>query len=181
MNNCLNLNNLKILRKKTGVSIIECKNALIKSNYNLILARKFLFKQVVLLAKKKLYREILETVFFTFSDIFVFIELNCETKFVADNPKFCDLAQSLALNLLYSQKIKHILYSSYYFNIHKNYKYIAFDDISITKIDNIKKSDIFLIQKSLNSSEDTIEFYLLEKISIFGENIEIFFLFSFKI
>jgi translation elongation factor EF-Ts len=192
MNIELDLNNLKILRKETGLGIIICKKALLQANNDLLLAQKFLYKEQIKYAKKKLYNKSVEKVSFKFYNNFIRIEvqLNCQTDFVARCEAFYYLAEILAINRLLYEKSK----------------YINFDNIPVSKICNVKKSHIFFLQNYLllhisiskilksnikileekknlimNSSnirkylqnENSLDIFLLKQISKFGENIKV--------
>ncbi len=194
MNIQLNIDNLKSLRKETGLSVAACKKALLQVNNNLWLAKKILYKDQIQSARKMLYNKTLEVAFFTFQNNFVYVEiqLNCQTDFVARCETFHYLAEIFAINIL----------------LHQNQyiKYIDFDDIPVSKICNIKKNYVFFLQNCLLSSsnifgtlepdlkilkeknqikinsnnlkkyllnENTIDTFLLKQISKFGENIKL--------
>lgn len=192
MNIELNLDKLKALRKETGLGIIICKKALLQANNDLLLAQKFLYKEQIKSAKKTLYNKSVEIVSFKFYNNFIFIkvQLNCQTDFVARCEAFHYLAEVLAINML----------------IYEKSKYINFDNIPLSKICNIKRNHIFFLQnylllpitiskilksnikvleekknltmnlsniKKCLQNENSLDIFLLKQISKFGENIKV--------
>ncbi len=165
MNKILDINSLKLLREETGLGITECKNSLLKAKNNLPLARQILSEQAITLARKKLYRKTYIQNYFNFSyfqnSIHILFHIKCETDFVIRNEKLLILLKTLAIHIIYLEKLK----------------FISFEDIPLSKIDKVKKNEIFLIQKF---NQLTVEKYILKQISIFGENIKITKLFIFN-
>ncbi|CAL1329179.1 translation elongation factor Ts [Candidatus Providencia siddallii] len=98
---------IKELRKRTDISIIECKKALIKTNGDIDLAIDLLRKSGKTIATKKSGRITTEGVILT--KIFdngkfgVIIELNCESDFVAKNNNFLSFGKEI-LFLTYLNK-----------------------------------------------------------------------------
>ncbi len=106
---------VKKLREKTGVSMMECKKALEESRGNEALALDILCQKGKNIALKKLEREtkqgIIEAYIHSNSKVGVLLELNCETDFVARNQEFKSLAHDLAMHIagMDSQNIKSLL------------------------------------------------------------------------
>ena len=99
----INLEQIKKLRKETGISIVECKKALEKSQGNIEKAKEILKKWGKIFAEKKKERETGEGIISTYvhsnKKIGVMIELNCESDFVAKSKEFQDLAHELCLQI----------------------------------------------------------------------------------
>lgn len=92
MNNIISSSLVKELRKKTGLGIMDCKNALIESNGNLDGAIEILRKQGFSTANKKMGRTTSEGLVHAYvapdQRNGAIIEVNCETDFVAKNDIF---------------------------------------------------------------------------------------------
>ena len=85
----ISVEQIKQLRQKTGVSVIECKKALEQADGDEVRALKVLSKQGAAKAIKKSSREarqgLVEAYIHNNGKIGVILELNCETDFVAKN------------------------------------------------------------------------------------------------
>ena len=94
---------VKELREKTGLGMMECKKALEESNGNLDEAIKNLRKSSALKAEKKASRTAVEGIITSkISDNEItFLEVNCETDFVAKDENFinfCEEALKVAVD-----------------------------------------------------------------------------------
>ena len=94
---------VKELREKTGLGMMECKKALEQSNGNLDEAIKNLRKSSALKAEKKASRTAVEGIITSkISDKEItFVEVNCETDFVAKDENFinfCEEALKVAVD-----------------------------------------------------------------------------------
>ena len=94
---------VKELREKTGLGMMECKKALEQANGNLEEAIKNLRKSSALKAEKKASRTAVEGIITSkISDKEItFVEVNCETDFVAKDENFinfCEEALKVALD-----------------------------------------------------------------------------------
>ena len=94
---------VKELREKTGLGMMECKKALEEANGNLEEAIKNLRKSSALKAEKKASRTAVEGIITSkISDKEItFVEVNCETDFVAKDEnfiKFCEEALKVAVD-----------------------------------------------------------------------------------
>jgi len=96
---------VKELRERTGAGMMDCKRALVETNGDMEEAVKFLRTKGLAAATKKAHRAASEgaAVVAGDSDKMVILELNCETDFVARNPKFQELAAALAEQALTTQ------------------------------------------------------------------------------
>ncbi len=94
---------IKQLRQKTNISVMECKEALEKAEGNEEKALKILEKKGQQKAIKKSQREVkqglIESYIHSNGQIGVILELNCETDFVAKNDQFKELAHDLAMHI----------------------------------------------------------------------------------
>jgi len=93
---------VKELREKTGAGVMECRNALVKSEGNMEMAQSILKQKGVEKADKKKDRETnqgkIES-YIHMGRIGVLLELNCETDFVAKTEEFQNLAKELAMQI----------------------------------------------------------------------------------
>jgi len=94
---------VKELRMKTGAGMMDCKNALLKSNGNLNDAIDHLRKSGITKAEKKGARQTKEGIIYSYihagSRLGVLLELNCETDFVAKTDGFSELAHNVAMQI----------------------------------------------------------------------------------
>jgi elongation factor Ts len=79
---------VKRLREDSGAGMIDCRNALVKSEGDLAKAKVLLQEQGQAKADKKAERK-----------VGVLVEINCETDFVARNDKFKDLVRDVAMHI----------------------------------------------------------------------------------
>lgn len=91
---------VKALREKTGVGMMDCKKALVESDGDMKKAVDFLREKGLAASQKKANRIAAEGVVLTYNDeankIGVIIEVNSETDFVAKNEKFQSFVLSVA-------------------------------------------------------------------------------------
>jgi len=94
---------VKILRRKTNLSIMECKRALEAADGNIEKAVENLRKSGKEIVDKKSERKtncgIIEAYVHNNGKIGVLLELVCETDFVALNEEFRQLAHNLAMHI----------------------------------------------------------------------------------
>lgn len=181
----VNKKQIKILREITGAGVLDCKNVIQKVNSNFNNAIDLLKKNKIETAKKKLNNQLNEGIISSYihhrSNVGVMIEIKCQTDFVARNKSFQEFAYNLATQIALSTSIKYIslieIPKIIFLIENKNYL-INFSNIenSISKFNKILNklnSNILLKQKYLNDETFNIENYLLNNISLFGENIKI--------
>src|SRR5262245_63877422 len=86
-------------RERTGAGVMDCKAALQASNGDITAAVEYLRKKGLADAKKREGRDAKEGVVGSYihagGKIGVLIEVNCETDFVAKNPRFQVLSRDL--------------------------------------------------------------------------------------
>ncbi len=94
---------VKELRERTGVGMMDCKNALKESGGDMEKAIKYLREKGLSKAAKRAGRETKEGVIFSYihpgSRLGVLVEVNCETDFVARTEDFLELGKNLAMQV----------------------------------------------------------------------------------
>ena len=94
---------VKELRERTGVGIMDCKQALVESSGDVDEAAKILRKMGKAKVAKRASREAsegrIESYVHLGGKIAVMIELNCETDFVAKSDDFISLARDIAMHI----------------------------------------------------------------------------------
>jgi len=96
-------NQIKELRERTGVGMMECRKALMETGGDMDAAIKYLRERGISKAEAKSVRETKEGIIFSYIHfnykIGVLLELNCETDFVARTDKFKALAEEIAMQI----------------------------------------------------------------------------------
>jgi len=97
---------VKRLREKTGAGMMDCKNALLKSEGNFDKAERLLKEQGLAAAVKKSDRVTNSGKIFSriLPDKGILLELTCETDFVARNSMFLELGEAI-MNKVVAQKL----------------------------------------------------------------------------
>jgi elongation factor Ts len=94
---------VKALREKTGVGMMECKNALVEAEGNEDKAIEILRKRGLASARKKEGRIAAEGAVGSYihmgGKVGVLVELNCETDFVARGEEFQQLIKDIAMHI----------------------------------------------------------------------------------
>ena len=94
---------VKELREKTGLSMGECKKALVETGGNIEEAVTLLRKKGLNAASKKAGRQTAEGLVGSYihsnGKLGVLVEVNCETDFVARNEAFQELLKDLAMHI----------------------------------------------------------------------------------
>lgn len=94
---------VKALREETGVSVMQCRKALVEADGDMEKARFILRKISAQQAEKKADRTlgagIITAYVHSNKAVGVLLELNCETDFVAKGEDFTQLASDLALHI----------------------------------------------------------------------------------
>ncbi len=100
---------VKELRERTGVGMMDCRKALIASNGDVDAAIKFLREKGISKAESKAVRETKEGIIHSYihfnKKVGVLVELNCETDFVARTEGFLALADEIALQIAASSPL----------------------------------------------------------------------------
>jgi elongation factor Ts len=93
---------VKELREKTGVGMMDCKKALTETNGDMQKAVDFLRKKGLAAAQKKASRVAAEGLVGSYihgGRIGVLVEVNCETDFVSKNPDFQAFVHDVAMHI----------------------------------------------------------------------------------
>jgi elongation factor Ts len=94
---------LKELREKTGISVMQCKKALVEAEGDMEKAVIILKKKRSDAADKKSDREIgagaVGTYVHNTNEVASMVLLGCETDFVSKNPEFLELARDIAMHV----------------------------------------------------------------------------------
>jgi elongation factor Ts len=150
---------VKVLREKTGAGIVDCKNALAKSDGNLESAMEFLRQKGLAQADKKSDRVTQEGLIGSYihasGKIGVLIEVNCETDFVARNEEFQSLVKDLSLHIAGSSPAP---------------QYVKKEDIPAEWVD----TEVPLLEMPfIKNPSIKIKDLIAEKIAKIGENIQV--------
>jgi elongation factor Ts len=182
-------NQLKQLRKETGVSMIDCKKALEESENNIDQAKEILRKWGKDFASSKKGREtnqgIIESYIHPNKKVGVLVQLCCETDFVAKSEEFQKLAHELCLQIAAMSPLylKHedipeeflerekSIYQEQLKDSGKSKEIIG--QIIEGKIDKYKKQVSLLSQPWVKDNSKAIEEIIKGYISKLGENIVI--------
>ena len=185
----MDLNKVKELREKTGVSITQCKAAMEEAGGDMGKAVEILRKKGEKVADKKSVREIksglIETYIHGNGKIGVMLELGCETDFVAKNQEFKDLAHDVAMHIAAMNpkylKVEDVpdeviraekdIYREHLKGSGKPENFLA--QIIEGKIKKYSEEKSLLTQSFIKNPDITIEGLLRDKILKIGENIQI--------
>ncbi len=178
---------VKALREKTGLSVMECKKALEEANGNADLALERLKVLGLEIAKKKSDREACEgkigSYVHTNGRIGVLIEVNCETDFVARTEDFQDLVKNLCLQITATnpswiekdavpeevlQEQRKIIQQQ---NTDKNPD--ALEKITEARINDFLQQHVLLEQKFIRDESITVKDLISQKVARLGENIKV--------
>ena len=185
----IDANTVKQLRDKTGAGMMDCKNALTKSNGDLDAAVDFLRMSGVSKAEKKVTRETKEGLVYSYihagGRLGVMIEVNCETDFVAKTDGFIELAHNLAMQIAATNPIALNKDSVSEEIISKEKEIYTEQAKSSGKPDNIiekmvegrlskfYQENCLMEQSYIKDSEKKINDLVTEAIATLGENITI--------
>ncbi len=93
---------VKALRNETGISVMQCKQALEEANGDFKKAKVILQKKGTAVAKKKGDRELkagtVEGYIHSNNEVGTLVLLSCETDFVSKNEEFKELARNIAMH-----------------------------------------------------------------------------------
>ena len=189
MTQTINANTVKQLRDKTGAGMMDCKNALRKSNGDLDGAVDYLRKSGAAKAEKKGSRATKEGLVYSYihagGRLGVMIEVNCETDFVAKTDGFVELSHNLAMQIAATNPISLDKYSVPDDIITKEKEIYTEQAKSSGKPDNIiekmvegRLSKFFqenclMEQAYIKDSDKKVADLMTETIATLGENITI--------
>ncbi|MCK5476021.1 MAG: translation elongation factor Ts [Candidatus Pacebacteria bacterium] len=180
---------VKSLRDRTGVSMMQCKKALEESSGDIEQAIKILQKSGSKVADKKSGRTATEGYIGSYihsnGKVGVLIEINCETDFVAKNEDFKELSHDLAMHIAASDP-KYVSYEQIDpEEMKKKKEELAEEvkkenkpeDIAVKIVEGkVKKyfDEVCLMtQQYVKDPDLTVEHLIVKKIAKLGENIKI--------
>jgi len=181
---------VKELRDKTGAGMMNCKKALTDNNGDFDKAMEALRLKGEAIADKKASRSanegLIEAYIHTGSKLGILLEVNCETDFVSRKPEFKELAQNLGMQIAACPDIEVISLEQISPELkQKEWEFESSKDDLANKPEEIKnkiiegrvakrlKTKVLLEQDYIRDSNLTVDEYLKQKISLFGENIKI--------
>ena len=180
---------VKDLRERTGAGMMDCKNALVKSDGDLDKAIDFLRKSGIAKAEKKGSRTASEGIIFSYihhgDKLGVMLELNCETDFVAKTEGFNGLANDLAMQIAATNPIsidRDSIDKNYLQKEESIFKEQALssgkpenvvDKIVHGKLEKLYSEICLLDQSYIKDTDKKISDLLNEAIATLGENIVI--------
>ena len=180
---------VKELREKTGVGMMDCKLALTEANGDMDEAIKILREKGLAAAAKKASRiaaeGIVESYIHLGGKIGVLLEVNCETDFVAKTPEFKSFVHSIAMHIAaakpqyvsrsevpaQSVEAEKEIIRAQAINEGKKPQFV--DRIVEGRIDKFYKEVCLLEQDYIINTDQTIEQLLNEQIAKIGEKISI--------
>ncbi|MDP7416547.1 MAG: translation elongation factor Ts [Desulfobacterales bacterium] len=180
---------VKQLREKTGVGIMDCKEALSECDSDTDQAIDFLRKKGLATAQKRAGRGtsegLIQAYIHTGGKIGVLVEINCETDFVAKNDDFKEFAKNMALHIAATNPVgispeevpqtiierEKDIYRAQAQEIGKPEKMI--DKIAEGKLNKFYKDSCLLLQPYVRDPSVSIQDVLNDLIVKIGENITI--------
>ena len=180
---------VKQLREKTGVGIMDCKEALSECDSDTDQAIDFLRKKGLATAQKRAGRGtsegLIQAYIHTGGKIGVLVEINCETDFVAKNDDFKEFAKNMAMHIAATNPVgispeevpqtiierEKDIYRAQAQEIGKPEKMI--DKIAEGKLNKFYKDSCLLLQPYVRDPSVSIQDVLNDLIVKIGENITI--------
>lgn len=183
----IDASNVKKLREQTGAGVLDCKNALEKSDGDFEKAAESLRKKGLAKAAKKNLRGTpegrVDSYIHTNGKIGVLIEVNCETDFVARNDVFAELVKALCMQIAATNPISISRETISQETIEKEKKSYSEDfkdkpdnvrdKIIEGKMENFYKENCLLDQTFIKDNDQTVGDLLKNAIAKLGENIKI--------
>lgn len=183
----IDASNVKKLREQTGAGVLDCKNALEKSDGDFEKAAESLRKKGLAKAAKKDSRGTpegrVDSYIHTNGKIGVLIEVNCETDFVARNDVFAELVKALCMQIAATNPISTSRETISQETIEKEKKSYSEDfkdkpdnvrdKIIGGKMENFYKENCLLDQIFIKDNDQTVGDLLKNAIAKLGENIKI--------
>jgi len=178
---------VKELRDRSGVGMMDCKKALVESNGDLDKAFDILRKSGIAKAQKKAGRSAKEGNVISYihpgSKLGVLLELNCETDFVSNTEDFNDLGNDIAMHIAATNPLgvtredipedviskEKEIYSEQAKSSNKPENII--EKMVEGRVNKYYKENVLLEQDFVKDSNQTIEGLVTTAISKLGENI----------
>jgi len=188
---------VKQLREKTGVGIMDCKEALSECNGDISKAIDHLRKKGLATAAKRAGRSMSEGYIQAYihmgGKLGVLVEVNCETDFVAKNDEFKEFVKNIAMHIAATNPLtiessdvsdeiinkEKEIYRAQALEIGKPEKMI--DKIAEGKLNKFFKENCLINQQYVRDTSLTVSDILNEMIAKMGENITIKRFVRFKI
>lgn len=158
----ISLEQVKELRQRTGLGVMEAKKILKEAEGDIDKAIKIMKEKGKNIAAKKADREVKQGLVGHYvhdnSKIAALVEVLCETDFVAKNDEFKELAKNVAMQVAAMDPVA-----------------VSFDELDKkAELDGRKPEDACLMsQKFFKDESQTIDDLVKEKIAKLGENIKI--------
>lgn len=178
---------IKKLRDKTGVSVMQCKKALEEAKGDMNKAEVILQKQSAQAAKKKSDRTLGAGVIGSYlhsnNSVGALVELQCETDFVAKNEEFQTVAYELAMQVAamnpeflseddITEDDKKAANSVFEEEVKDKPEDLQ-EKILKGKLDAYFKDKVLLNQDYIKDKDKTVKDLVQEATQKFGENVEI--------
>lgn len=178
---------VKELRDRSGVGMMDCKKALVEANGDLDKAFDILRKSGIAKAQKKAGRSAKEGNVISYihpgSKLGVLLELNCETDFVSNTEDFNDLGNDIAMHIAATNPLgvtredipedviskEKEIYSEQAKSSNKPENII--EKMVEGRVNKYYKENVLLEQDFVKDSNQTIEDLVTTAISKLGENI----------
>jgi elongation factor Ts len=180
---------VKDLREKTGLGMMDCKNALVETDGDLEKAVDYLRKKGALKAAKREGRATSEGRIGSYihmnGKIGVLLELNCESDFVAKTDQFAEIVKDLCMQVAASAPLwiapedvpaeviakEKDIYMSQAKEAGKPEKIL--EKIAEGKLNKFYEDMCLLDQKFVKDTDKTVREMIKEKIAQLGENITV--------
>lgn len=178
---------LKELRNKTGISVMQCKKALEEAGGDMEKAMVLLKKKGAEVAEKKSDRDLGAGVIGTYThntnEVASLVHLACETDFVAKNEKFVTLARDIAMHVA-AMNPQYITRDEIDEKAQEAAKAVFTEEVKdkpeelrekilAGKLESYFQDSILLEQPFVKDPEKTIADMVQDAVQAFGENISV--------
>lgn len=182
---------VKQLRDLTGISMMECKNALVEAEGDVQKAIEILRKKGIAKAEKKASRTANEGVIISYihpgNKLGVLLEVNCETDFVAKTDDFMTFAKDIAMHIAATNPIaikredidpkiiekEKEIYREQVKAQSPNKPENVIEKIIEGKLEKFYQENCLLEQPFVKNPQITVKDYLIQTVAKVGENINI--------
>lgn len=181
---------VQTLRQKTNVGMMDCKQALVASNCDLIQAEEWLRQKGIASAGNKGERStafgVIGSYIHTGGTVGVMVEVNCETDFVARTDEFQNLVRNIAMQIAASGNVEYVKVSDIPADVVEKETRIAMgrDDLGNKpesvkakivqgRVDKQLREMTLLNQPYVRDQSITVEDLIKQSIAMLGENIQV--------
>ena len=180
---------VKQLREKTGVGMMDCKNALKETDGDIEKAVEYLRKKGIASAQKREGRQTNEGAIISYihpgNRLGVLVEINCETDFVAKTDDFVNICRNIAMHIAASNPVAVSREDVSQEKIEKEREIFktqalesgkpenVVDKIVDGKIDKFYQENVLLEQSYVKDPSKSVKEYLLEESGRLGEKMDI--------